>query len=131
MKQCYLIALLLLTACSQSTQDGRVDVQAFAEALSTADNPQIVDVRTPEEFELGHLEKAININIRGEHFDEQLAALDKNRPTFVHCAKGAEEARSTMAREARKELGFNTVYEMVGGSNGWKAAGNPVIEPLE
>src|SRR6478735_7755650 len=57
----------------------------FEKKLTEITNKTIVDVRTPEEFTSGHIKGALNINYQGEHFTEEIAKLDKNKPVFVYC----------------------------------------------
>ncbi len=68
------------------------------------DNPQIVDVRSPGEFESGHYEGSINIPVG----DLPLKAgqLDPKRPVILCCASGS---RSAMAAMMLKSKGFANV----------------------
>lgn len=65
----------------------------------------IVDVRTREEYELGHIEKAINIPY--DELDENVD-LDKEKIIFVYCKSGN---RSKIAYNILKELDY-TVYDL-------------------
>lgn len=97
-----------------------VSVQAFAEALKSTPNATIIDVRTPEEFEGGHLTDAVNFNVLGPDFQSQVAKLDKTQPVFVYCKVGG---RSADAVEKMKSMGFTTIYDMKGGYMAWSSAG--------
>jgi rhodanese-related sulfurtransferase len=70
-----------------------VDVQQF-EALRQATNSIILDVRTPNEFALGHIPGAVNLNWQAKDFAEKIAALDKRESYLVHCAAGARSAEA-------------------------------------
>src|SRR4051812_23471465 len=52
----------------------------FEKKLSESDNPQLLDVRTPEEFQGAHLRGALNYNISSETFVDEIEALDKSKP---------------------------------------------------
>lgn len=65
----------------------------------------IVDVRTKEEYESGHIKEAINIPY--DKIDEN-TKLDKNKNIFVYCKSGA---RSKKAYETLKTLGYS-VYDL-------------------
>lgn len=65
----------------------------------------IVDVRTREEYELGHIEKAINIPY--DELDENVD-LEKDKIIFVYCKSGN---RSKIAYNILKELDY-TVYDL-------------------
>lgn len=80
---------------------------------------QLVDVRTPAEFAAGHIPEAVNIDVRGEKFDEEVrSTLDPSRPVAVYCRSGA---RSKAAARALTEKGFR-VYELNNGFMNWKGA---------
>jgi rhodanese-related sulfurtransferase len=99
---------------------------AEAEALMKEKKDVVVlDVRTPEEFQSGHIAGAKNVDFQDDKFAEQLAGLDKNAPYVLHCAAGG---RSTRALKKMNELGFKTIYHMNGGFNAWKEAGKPVAK---
>lgn len=103
----------------------------FSQKINTLDDAQIVDVRTPEEFAGGHLNKAINIdwNNQGsttDGFETKIVLLEKSNPVMVYCQAGG---RSAAAAKKLRELGFKTVYELDGGMNAWNAANLPVEHP--
>ena len=119
----YLILILSLglffTACSSESKqssnlqsDGKVSLSLFDQELMKIDAPQLIDVRTPEEFAKGHLEGAKNINFNAADFDNQITQLDKTKPVFIYCHSGG---RSGKAYKKMKAHGFTTVYDMKGG----------------
>jgi len=116
--------LLLFFSCTNHSQQKQgvqlVSVQAFSEALKATPNATIVDVRTPEEFQGGHLKDAVNFNVLGPEFQSQLSKLDKTQPVFVYCKVGG---RSADAVEKMKGMGFTTIYDMKGGYMAWSSAG--------
>jgi thioredoxin len=124
MKNLILSALLvvLFSCTNHSQQQGvqLVSVQAFAEALKSTPNATIIDVRTPEEFQGGHLKDAVNFNVLAPEFQSQVSKLDKSQPVFVYCKVGG---RSADAVEKMKSMGFTTIYDMKGGYMAWSSAG--------
>ncbi len=64
-----------------------VDATRFAEVIDN-EQVQIIDVRTPAEFNEGHIPGAVNIDIDGEEFEAKVAELDKSRPVAVYCRGG-------------------------------------------
>ena len=88
----------------------------FTQKLASSKNPQLIDVRTPQEFNQGHLSNAVNINYHGDFFIEELRKLDKNRSLFVYCQSGV---RSEKACYKLKKMGFKEVYDMQGGYLDW------------
>ena len=84
-------------------------------------NAQLIDVRTEDEFNGGHIKNAKNIDWNGNDFDAQLTSLDKTKPLLVYCLSGG---RSKKAAAKLTELGFKEVLELDGGYLAWSNA-NP------
>lgn len=120
-----IISLLLVFGCSNGQQINpsitKLSATEFSEKIKSIDAPQLVDVRTPEEFEGGHITNAKNINWNGDDFTTQIEKLDKSQPILVYCLSGG---RSAAAAKAMKEKGFQ-VYEMTGGMMAWRATNLP------
>lgn len=95
----------------------------FEAKLNSLKNVQLIDVRTPGEFEGGYIKGAININYQGDNFEAEIARLDKTRPTFVYCQAGG---RSSEACEYMGNQGFKEIYDLKGGMNSWNNANKPV-----
>jgi len=76
----------------------------------------ILDVRTPGEYNDGHLPNANLIDIKSKDFSEKIDKLDRNKTYLVYCRSGK---RSKMAQEKMKEMGFKHVINMLGGFIGW------------
>lgn len=64
----------------------------------------VVDVRTPTEYEGGHLRTSINIPL--DSLPKQLGGLDKNKPVITCCASGI---RSGSAKRMLKAQGFDAI----------------------
>ena len=118
------VVLLTFFSCANHSQQPQgvqlVSAQAFSEALQTTPNATIIDVRTPEEFQMGHLQDAVNFNVLAPEFQSQVSKLDKTQPVFVYCKVGG---RSADAVAKMKGLGFTTIYDMKGGYMAWASAG--------
>ncbi len=70
-------------------------------------NAQLVDVRTPPEFEMSKVPGAINIPLQA--LEARASELDKDCPVIVFCRSGS---RSHMAQQILQMLGFREVYNM-------------------
>jgi len=78
----------------------------------------ILDVRTPEEFEAGHIPDAELLDIRNpQGFMEGLASLDSSKTYFVYCRSGA---RSAQACQLMKQQGISDCYNLLGGIMDWQ-----------
>ena len=95
----------------------------FEAKINTA-QIQLVDVRTPEEYQSGHIGNAQNININAANFKAQMEKLDKSKPVAVYCAVGG---RSGRASALLTQWGFKTVYDLQGGISVWQANGKKVV----
>ena len=73
----------------------------------------IIDVRTTEEFNRGHIEESMNIPLHT--LEENLSLLeDKNQIIITCCASGMRSAR---AKAILKKQGYQSVYNGGGWSN--------------
>ena len=76
----------------------------------------LLDVRTTEEFNEGHIEGALNIDFYGETFENSLDSLDPATTVLVYCQAGG---RSGQTMEMLANKGFSEVYNLVGGYGNW------------
>lgn len=117
-----IVAYLFLGLISCKAQEKKVVVVEHVtitqfQKLITEKGAQLVDVRTPKEYEEGHIENALLINFFDKDFNEQsLKALDKNKPVYIYCRSGG---RSAKAAEMYEKAGFTKVYNLLGGMNAW------------
>lgn len=91
------------------------------------ENPEfvILDVRTPREYEGGHLKDATLMNFYDSDFAKQLDTLDKDKTYFIYCHSGQRSGRTLNLME---KAGFSKVYNLAPGIVGWKKAGLPVVQ---
>lgn len=90
-----------------------------------ASGAQLLDVRTKEEWDEGHLKGATLVPVTEDGFlDKAKATLDPKKEVVVYCKSGG---RSAMAAEKLRAAGF-TVHDLAGGITAWKAAGKPVVK---
>ena len=82
----------------------------------------IIDVRTPDEYNTGHVKSAINIDYNSDSFKDRLEELDKTREYLVYCRSGN---RSSGAIKIMEELDFSMIYHMNGGIIDWNSQGLP------
>jgi phage shock protein E len=81
----------------------------------------LVDVRTAEEYNSGHLQYSQNIDYKKIDFKTEINKLNKKKPVYLYCRTGN---RSGKAKDILKELGFKNVYN-IGGFENLKSAGIP------
>lgn len=118
-----LISFLFISCQGQTTKPVQtLDVKTYAEKLKNTEKPQLLDVRTPEEFGVEHLENADNVNVNSPDFANKVAKYDKSKPIFVYCKVGG---RSAQAADKLVAMGFTEVYNLEGGIMKWTTAGMP------
>jgi len=83
----------------------------------------ILDVRTPEEFQAGHIPGAVNLDFNASDFQTRAVLLDRSKVYLVHCASGVRSAR---ACDKLNHLNFPNIYNLPGGFRVWAKAGKPV-----
>ncbi|PPL01364.1 thioredoxin [Parapedobacter indicus] len=125
----FLLALGLGGCTGRQTQQesSRLSATDFSEKISETENALILDVRTPEEFEKGHLENAVNIDWKGSDFDRNVSKFEPSTPVFVYCLSGG---RSKAAADHLKEIGFENITELAGGMMEWRANNLPETAPV-
>lgn len=124
----YILAMNLLAflmgACGAPEGVENMNVEAFREAIST-EEVQLIDVRTPEEFSEGHIDKAQNIDVEESSFLEKATSiLNKQKPVYLYCRTGG---RSMQAAMMLVERGYQVV-NLDSGIVGWVGTGNPIIK---
>jgi rhodanese-related sulfurtransferase len=125
-----IILAVFMVSCStgqKKSADGtiaeNVDLVVF---IAHMEGGQILDVRTPDEWNEGIIEGATMANFYGSDFEAQLLKLDKEKPIAVYCKVGG---RSGKAMAQMQKLGFKEVYNLDGGMDAWKGAGKPTVKP--
>ena len=116
-----LVALVMIGAivgCSLTKKEKRpqivaADVPTFKKIIERPDI-QLVDARTPKEYNEGHIGNAINIDVLAEDFiPKATQLLKKEKPIAVYCRSGK---RSTIAAEKLAAAGFSgPIYNLTGG----------------
>jgi len=114
----HIFFILILFSCSENKSiSNLVSAKDFNQMIKNDRSAIIIDVRTPEEFNKGHLRNSLNVNWFDENFDENLNIFNKDLPVFVYCLSGG---RSSKANEKIQSLGFKNVYELDGGILEWR-----------
>ena len=82
---------------------------------------QVLDVRTPNEWQGGHVPGAVYIFL--PELEEKLGTLDKSKPVAVYCDSGY---RASLAASILLRHGFEEVFNVVGSWKAWTAQKLPV-----
>ncbi len=110
-----------------------VDADGLEKLIDDKEELLVVDVREPGEFMQGHIKHALLVprgvleaaaDLNYPKKNDTLSAA-RNRPVAVYCASGG---RSAMAAVTLQEMGFEEVYSLAGGYEGWEKANKPTFK---
>jgi rhodanese-related sulfurtransferase len=118
-----LASVLLLAGCSSSSSAVDLSVSEFSSKVAEA-GIITLDVRTPGEFNEGHIEGALLVDFQSGNFENEIASLDKSKTYAVYCRSGS---RSGQAVKIMSDAGFTNIYNLDGGVIDWASAGLPLV----
>lgn len=121
----YILVLFIVAsfASCNSQQKKATDKNSVVEVVSIEifenvdTEVQLIDIRTPEEYNEGYIKNAVNINFFDDDFMEQMSKLNKDEAIYIYCRSGGRSGRASAKLE---EAGFTKVYDLGVGMNGWK-----------
>ncbi len=88
----------------------------FKEGLEKNPNAELIDVRTPDEYEDAHLKGARLMNIMSPDFTEKVEQLPKDKAYYIYCRSGSRSASACQYMAGR---GFGELYNLQGGIMFW------------
>jgi len=117
-------SLLLVYSCQifESKDIMLISDTQFIEIQDT--NYIIVDVRTAEEFESGHIQDAIHFDFYSESFQKEILSLDKSSSIILYCRT---QNRSAKTADFLKENGYKEIAVLEGGITSWVKNGNDLV----
>jgi rhodanese-related sulfurtransferase len=104
------------------TRIREVTPQQVREMLARGENAVYLDVREPNEWNLGHLPGAVHIP-RGTLETKIEASIPRERKVVIYCAGGN---RSALAADTLQQMGYRDVVSMSGGFTAWAQGGGDV-----
>ena len=100
-----------------------LSVDEFYELLNSTNDIFLLDVRTEEEYDEGHLDNSVLIPL--QELELRLNEIPKDKPILVYCRSGN---RSRQAAKILIDNGFLEIYNMTGGITDWQEKGYPVVK---
>ena len=114
-----LFLVIFLFTCSKQFQ--YISVEEF-NALN--DNEfKLIDVRTTEEFQSGHISGSINIDFLSSDLVAETKDIDNNLNLIIYCRT---DNRSSKSAKILAENNYKNVFVIKGGIEEWISLGNPV-----
>jgi rhodanese-related sulfurtransferase len=100
-----------------------VSAEEVKKAIDTKQKFIILDVRTPQEYEKGHIQASILLP--HDTVSAKVTALipDKTQKVYVYCLSGS---RSAQAAKTMRDLGYADVYTMSNGLLDWRIKKYPL-----
>lgn len=109
----HFIIMTIFTALfgSNTTQSDNVKILSSSDFKTqiTNKNVQLIDVRTPDEFNSGHIKDAKNIDFFSGQFNEEFNKLDKTQAVYIYCRSGS---RSRQSSNKLLAMGFTEIYDL-------------------
>ena len=116
--------LLIFYSC-QIFESTEIIVISDAELTEIQDTDYIlVDVRTIEEYESGHIQDAIHFDFYSESLQREILSLDKSSSIILYCRT---QNRSTKTANYLKENGYKEIAVLEGGITSWIKNGNDLV----
>ncbi len=118
------VMTLVTTACSPSWKADELMTPAqLLGQIETGNPPVILDVRTVEEYEAGHIPGAIQIHF--QTVPQRIEALQvfAKQNVVVYCERGF---RAQIAETSLRKAGFDRIYHLEGDIMAWRNAGFPI-----
>ena len=112
-----LLVILLLTGCARAEESvqeavyANIGAEEAKKIMDTEEGYIILDVRSQEEFDQGHIPGAILIPDNEIEAKAETVLTDKNQQILVYCRSGR---RSKLAAEALVKLGYTNIKEFGG-----------------
>lgn len=94
-----------------------ITLEQWHEQLRQDVDAVIIDVRTEEEVEAGHIAESLHIDIQNPAgFMEEVQKLNPEKSYYVYCRSGGRSKQACMVLQS---LGFDKVYNLEVGYEGW------------
>ena len=123
MNRIVVLSLIFIFSCEllNSPEINIISESDFVEILDS--DYTLIDVRTQDEFDLGHIDSAINLDFYSETFQNDILSLPKNETIVLYCRTNN---RSSKTANILKENGFKEISVLEGGITDWVKRGNDI-----
>lgn len=115
------LALSVMAACQSKESPDLINLSPrdfAAQIAAKGDSVLLVDVRTPGEFQGGHIPGALLLDFQGADFAAEVAKLPKGKQVYVYCRSGRRSEASVPVFLA---AGFRPIRNLEDGIVGWES----------
>ncbi|MBW6517220.1 MAG: rhodanese-like domain-containing protein [ANME-2 cluster archaeon] len=118
-----LLNIVALGCITDSNDDIKYTDVSVAQAKAMIDGGEyfLLDVRTQEEYDAGHIDSPVLIPY--DELENRLDEVPADMPVLIYCRTAR---RSAIAAQVLVDNGYTEVYNMAGGIVAWENAGYPV-----
>jgi phage shock protein E len=102
-----------------------ISVKSADSLIRNTKNILILDVRTPEEYRLGHIPDAISFDYYDSKFIDSISSLPHDAVILVYSRSGK---RSSEALDILGNLRYSRIHNMLGGFLAWKKEGRRITK---
>ena len=118
-----ILSLVFIFSC-ELLKSPEINIISESDFLEIQDSDYtLIDVRTQDEFDLGHIDSAINLDFYSETFQNDILSLPKNETIVLYCRTNN---RSSKTANILKENGFKEISVLEGGITEWVKNGNDI-----
>ena len=123
MNRIVVLSLIFIFSC-ELLNSPEINIISESDFVETQDSDYtLIDVRTQDEFDLGHIDGAINLDFYSETFQNDILSLPKNETIVLYCRTNN---RSSKTANILKENGFKEILVLEGGITEWVKNGNDI-----
>ena len=123
MNRIVVLSLIFIFSC-ELLKSPEINIISESDFLEIQDSDYtLIDVRTQDEFDLGHIDSAINLDFYSETFQNDILSLPKNETIVLYCRTNN---RSSKTANILKENGFKEISVLEGGITEWVKNGNDI-----
>lgn len=123
MNRIVVLSLIFIFSC-EIINSPEINIISESDFVEIQDSDYtLIDVRTQDEFDLGHIDSAINLDFYSETFQNEILSLPKNEKIVLYCRTNN---RSSKTATILKENGYKDISVIRGGITEWVKNGNDI-----
>ena len=123
MNRIVVLSLIFIFSC-ELLNSPEINIISESDFVEIQDSDYtLIDVRTQDEFDLGHIDSAINLDFYSDTFQNEILSLPKNEKIVLYCRTNN---RSSKTATILKENGYKDISVIRGGITEWVKNGNDI-----
>ena len=123
MNRIAILSLIFIFSC-ELLSSPEINIISESDFIELQDSEYtLIDVRTQDEFDLGHINSAINLDFYSDTFKNDILSLPKNETIVLYCRTNN---RSSKTATILQENGYRNILVIKGGISEWVKNGNDI-----